>query len=222
MNDRLHGKTLFHWCDTCNTLLLSPTCSKCKTKGRELSLSLPGDIRPALRRGHEVVSSLFFKHFGTDYFLKGKVIFLNKVAGEDRADEIVVDGHVVGAMRFDLKANNFFLEIRAPGAAMLRATARNGVIKAQKTEGHLKGKKIDGKDIVEVIGEFKADDPVLMFVGNTLCSGVAKVGSSDVMTAEKAVLIRDIAPADLKASDRTSGRNDFIASNKEHILALES
>ncbi|MFA5314296.1 MAG: phosphoadenosine phosphosulfate reductase family protein, partial [Methanomassiliicoccales archaeon] len=222
MNDRLHGKTLFHWCDTCNTLLLSPMCSKCKVKGRELSLSLPGDIRPALRRGHEVVSSLFFKHFGTDYFLKGKVIFLNKVAGEDRADEIVVDGHVVGAMRFDLKANEFFLELRAPGAAMLKVTARNGVIKALKTEGHLKGKKIDGKDIIEVIGEFKADDPVLVFVGNTLCSGVAKVDSENVRSAEKSVLIRDLAPSGLVSSHQTSGRNDFVASNREHLLAIES
>jgi len=222
MNDRLHGKTVAHWCDVCNVLLLEETCSKCKTKGRELSLSLPGDVRPALRRGHEVVSSLFMRHFGTDHFLKGKMVFLNKVAGEDRADEIIVDGHVIAAMRFDLKENDYFLELRAPGAALLRKDAKKGVVKAQKSEGHLKGKKIDGKDIIEVIGEFKADDPLLVYVGNTLCSGVAKVGSGDVRLSEKSVLIRDLAPADLRSSERTAGRNDYTAANKDHIQKMES
>ncbi|QLH75215.1 MAG: phosphoadenosine phosphosulfate reductase family protein [Methanomassiliicoccales archaeon] len=222
MNQRLHGKAMFHWCDVCNTLLLEDTCSKCRTKGREFLVSLPGDIRPALRRGHEVVSSLFMHHFGTDHFLRGKLIFLNKIAGEDRSDEIVVDGHVVAAMRFDLKENDFFLELRAPGSAFVRPTATKGLVRASRTEGHLKGKKLDAKDLIEVKGDFEAGDPLVVVVGNMICSGVAKVSSDRLASSEKGVLVRDIAPQGLSPSGKRTGRDDFVASNKDHLEKMES
>ncbi|OPY31300.1 MAG: hypothetical protein A4E32_01752 [Methanomassiliicoccales archaeon PtaU1.Bin124] len=222
MNERLHGKTMLHWCDFCNTLLLSSRCTESRAEGRPFEVSLPGDVRPALRRSQEVVESLFRRHFGTSAFMHGKLIFLNKVAGEDRADEIIVDGHVIGAMRFDLQRNDFFLELRGEGAAMLRETANIGIVKARKVEGHLKGKKLDGADIIDVQGKFKAGDPLLVFVGNGVWAGVAKANSDVVRSTEKSVLLRESAPSNIRASRKSSTREEFVLANLEHLQKIDS
>jgi len=221
MNDRLHGKAQLHWCDFCNTLLLSSRCSHSRMEGRPIEVSLPGDVRPALRRSHEVVAQLFQRHFGTYAFMHGKQIFLNKVAGEDRSDEIIVDGYVIGAMRFDLQANDFFLELRAEGAALVKETAKK-FVKARKVEGHLKGKKLDGADIIDIQGTFKAGDPLLVYVGNTAWAGVAKVDSQVAKASEKAILLRESAPSSIRANKKTSTKEEFVAANLEHLQKLES
>lgn len=222
MNDRLHGKANYLWCDQCNTLLLGSQCSKCGSEGRAFQVSLPGDIRPAMGRSQDIIASMFRRLFGYSRFLEIKMIFLNKVAGEDRADEIVVDGHVIGAIRFDLQHNDFFIELRAEGAAMLRGTATRNVVRAKKTEGHLKGKKLSGSDIEEVKGEFKAGDPLLVYVGNHVCCGVARADSKDVMSGEKTVLIRDIAPVNIKPSLTIAIRENFVHANRDFLNQLES
>ena len=61
MTPRRHGKTEWRWCDACGTLLLGEKCDRCSSTGRPFSVSLPGDVRPALRKGAENVRRLFMK-----------------------------------------------------------------------------------------------------------------------------------------------------------------
>ena len=75
-----HGKTAFRWCDQCGTLVLGRECSVCSSAGREFSVSNPGDLRPSMGKTNDLIASLFRRYFGTDKFLKGKTIFLNKTA----------------------------------------------------------------------------------------------------------------------------------------------
>ena len=98
-----NGKERCAWCDTCGTLLLGDSCSGCGSSGREFEINSPGDIRPCMGDSIELVLGLFREAFGTDSPLKGKALFLNKVPGEDRTDEIVAHGAVLGLLRFDLR-----------------------------------------------------------------------------------------------------------------------
>ncbi|MBM4389165.1 MAG: reductase, partial [Deltaproteobacteria bacterium] len=217
-----HGKTSFRWCDRCGTLILGRECEACGAAGREFEVSSPGDLRPCLGKGIKIIKTLFSRHFGTASFLEGRQILLNKIAGEDRADEIIVDGRVMGALRFDMVSNDFILELRGEGAQVLAPLATRGIVRIAQPTGHLKGKSVPGSAIEEVKGEFATGDPLIVLAGRFICSGVAKVPSEKARTAEKAVGIRDVGKSALPLSRRGTGRSDFVDANLSHLLSIES
>ena len=160
MNNYLNGKASFRWCDRCGTLLLGTICDTCSSSGREFEVSLPGDIRPAMGKAAEGVASLLRKHFGSSAPTDSKLFFLNKVAGEDRADEIVVDGKTIGTMRFDVKTKEFAFDLKMDGALQLLPVAERMVHSHQaRCRSTSKGKKISGLEILEIEGEFSEGDP---------------------------------------------------------------
>lgn len=169
-----------------------------------------------------MVIEVFERHFDNAFPLQGKMIFLNKVAGEDRSDEVVVDGMVIATMRFDLKGNDFELQLKQEGAALLFQHVRKNVVRAEKGVGHLKGKKLDGKDLVEVNGPFLAGDPLIVLVGSLVCSGVAKVDSDKVKESDGAVLVRDVGHALMSPDGPPSEQREFVAANADHLTRLES
>jgi len=217
-----HGKIIFRWCDTCGTLILGPVCGKCGNPGRDFEVSAPGDIRPCFGKGVDTVANLFLKHFGTAGVLRTRNLFLNKVAGEDRTDEIILDGRVIAVLRFELIKNDFSLELKAEGAALLAKAARKGVVRARKPPGHLKGKKLDGADIIDVLGEFQAGDPVVVVMGNNVAAGEARADSSKVREGEKVIHLRDLCKADIPFPLVQADWEDFVKVNEKHFQALES
>lgn len=217
-----HGKVRFQWCDACGTLILGEQCDRCGLPGREFEVSAPGDIRPCFGKGVDTVANLFLKHFGAAGIMRTRNIFLNKVPGEDRTDEIVLDGRIIAVMRFELVKNDFSLELKAEGAALLAKTARKGVVKAHRPSGHLKGKKLDGHDVIEVLGDFKAGDPVVVVMGNNVAAGEARVDSDRVKEGEKVIHMRDVGKADVHFALATASWEDFVNVNKQHLRSLES
>ncbi|WP_019177722.1 phosphoadenosine phosphosulfate reductase domain-containing protein [Methanomassiliicoccus luminyensis] len=217
-----HGKAGLNWCDTCGTLILGQRCDVCSSAGRRFEVSKPGDVRPAMGKSVNVIASLFQKHFGTSDFLKGKTIFLNKVAGEDRTDEIVFQGMVIGTMRYDLHTRDFALDLRLEGARLLQPIAAKGVVEVGHDTGHLKGKNLPGSAVKGHKGGFKAGDPLIVVAGSLICSAVAKVPSNEIGKAEKAIGVRDVGKGALEVSKKRSSWARFVNANESHLRALES
>lgn len=216
-----HGKVSKSWCDECGTLLLGKKCSFCGSVGREFEINSPGDIRPCMGDSIQVVIEQFREAFGTSEPLDERMLFLNKIAGEDRSDEIIAHGEVIGVIRFDLRENRSRLEIRQAGADIFADHATKNVVSFGNMSGHLKGKTIKGSDVKEVLGEFSEGDPVIVRKGNKVGPGTAIVDSVDIKTSERAVKIKDLDPFFERPSSPISGRTEFIRSNTEHLKALE-
>ncbi len=187
-----NGKERCLWCDSCGTLLLGDSCSRCGSAGREFEINSPGDIRPCMGDSVGLVLGLFREAFGADSPLKGKSIFLNKVPGEDRTDEIVSHGAVIGILRFDLRLDRTVLELRQPGAELFFPVATRNIVYFGNMAGHLKGKTVPGANVFDVKGDFKAGAPLILKKGQKVGPGVALVDSGDMRTAEKVVKIRDL------------------------------
>jgi len=217
-----HGKVTFRWCDTCGTLVLGKECETCSSAGREFRVSAPGDLRPCLGKGVEVIKGLFMRHFGSADFIGGRPIFLNKVSGEDRSDEIIVDGRIVGLIRFSLVEDDFVLELRIDGALFLARSAKRGIVTIDPPSGHLKGKSIPGDLVLEAKGSFRRGDPLIVLAGNLVCAGVAKVASDSLKTSEKAIGIRDVSKGGMTLSKKESDWEDFVKANSSHLSELES
>jgi phosphoadenosine phosphosulfate reductase len=172
--------------------------------------------------GVDLVLSVFEREFGTSAPLKGKAIFLNKVPGEDRADEIIAHGAVLALMRFDLSTKSFELDLRQAGAELFADSAIKNVISFSGMSGHLKGKSIPGANIRDVRGDFGAGAPLILKKGGKLGAGVALVPSKEMDASERAVKVRSIdSPSGMPLSP-DSDRESFVEANKQHIFDLES
>ncbi len=215
-----HGKEKFLWCDRCGTLILGKKCS-CNGTLREFEINSPGDIRPCMGDGTELILSLFERTFGTSEPLKNKMMFLNKVPGEDRTDEIIAHGNVIAVLRFDITGNDYTLEIRQPGAELFNGFAKKNIITFGSMSGHLKGKSIPGENIRDIVGEFTTGESIILRKGEKIGVGIALGDSSKLKSMDKAVKIRDLDnPADITISP-DSDRDVFIKCNEQHLKELE-
>lgn len=215
-----HGKVTMKWCDSCGTLILGKECSRCGSFGREFEINSPGDIRPCMGESIGIIKKVFEGAFGTAQPLEGRMLFLNKISGEDRSDEIIAHGEVIGAIRFDLKDNKLRLELRQAGADIFADEATKNVITFGNMSGHLKGKVIKGSDIFDVKGKFQKEDAVIVKKGSKVGPGTALSDSEELKGSERAVKIKDLDPKERSLSP-PSGREEFVSANKTHLETLE-
>ena len=216
-----HGKMEKKWCDECGTLILGKRCSSCGSAGRVFEINSPGDIRPCMGVSIDAVCGLFREAFGTDEPISNRMLFLNKIPGEDRTDEVIAHGEVIGVVRFDLIDNSLHLELRQAGADIFAGAAIKNVVDIKGVSGHLKGKVIGGAEIARTIGNFSVGDPVIVRKGKKAGPGTAMAGSKDICSSERAVKIRDLDPAENRPISPKSGRTELVRSNKEHLESIE-
>jgi phosphoadenosine phosphosulfate reductase len=216
-----NGKTFCNWCDRCGTLILGRRCG-CGSEPRVFEINSPGDIRPAMGEGLVLVLSLFKGSFGTAAPLERRSVFLNKVPGEDRTDEVIAHGAVIAVLRFDIQKNDFALELKQPGAELFNTCASKNIVTFGSMSGHLKGKVIPGECIRDIVGNFAAGEPVILRKGEKIGHGIALGASTELKEMERAVKIRDLdAPAGVIVSPECN-RQKFVESNRQNILNMES
>lgn len=221
-NNVSHGKEICQWCDGCGTLVLGRRCSICGSPGRTFEINSPGDIRPCMGESADTVLGLFRRTFGTSLPLEGRMMFFNKVPGEDRTDELIFQGEVIGVVRFDLRSDSLGIELRQPGADIMKDAATKNVVVFGGISGHLKGKSVPGANITDVMGDFREGDPIIARKAGKAGPGVALADSGSLGSAEKAIRIRDLNSATPRPSGPPSDRDTFVRANRDHLEALES
>ncbi|MDR2846586.1 MAG: phosphoadenosine phosphosulfate reductase family protein [Candidatus Methanoplasma sp.] len=221
-NNVAHGKEDCYWCDECGTLILGKKCSKCDNAGRLFEINSPGDIRPSMGDSTDMILRLFRDTFGTSEPLDGRMIFFNKVPGEDRTDEIIAHGQVIGVLRFDIRKNVLTIELRQPGAELLAGSASKNIVTFGGMSGHLKGKTVPGGNVISSSGEFSVGDAVIIRKAAKIGHGIALADSSKLKEVERAVKIRDLDSPEERPLSPISGRKEFIETNRHHISSLES
>ncbi len=215
-----HGKERCLWCDGCGTLVLGKRCA-CGCTPREFEINSPGDIRPCMGEGVDLILGMFERTFGTCEPLIGKMIFLNKVPGEDRTDEVIAHGEVLAILRFDLSVNDYVLEIRQAGAELFDSFAKKNIVTFGSMSGHLKGKSIPGANIRDITGEFSAGESLILRKGEKVGAGIALGLSSTLRDMEKAVKIRDLDNRKGMPISPDSDRETFVRCNREHLKNIE-
>ena len=216
-----HGKEVCRWCDSCGTLLLGGSCSRCGSPGREFEINSPGDIRPCMGDSVGMVLGLFREAFGTDEPLRGRSLWFNKVPGEDRTDEVIAGGRVLGVVRFDLRLDRMVLELRHPGADLFAGCATRNLVWFWGMSGHLKGKTIPGENLNDIVGDFREGEPLILRKGQKVGAGVALADSGSMRESERAVKIRDIGPLGEAGGVPEAGLDVFIEANRDHLRRIQ-
>ncbi|HVO77569.1 MAG TPA: phosphoadenosine phosphosulfate reductase family protein, partial [Methanomassiliicoccales archaeon] len=79
-----------------------------------------------------------------------------------------------------------------------------------------------GSQIMEMNGEFAAQDPLIALAGKLVCAASARAPSSEAKIAEKAIHIRGAGNADGAWEAKKSDERVFVEGNADHLARLES
>ncbi len=217
--DRKFGNGIF-WCRKCNVPLLEEQCGVCREKGSELELSQPGDVRFSSQHEKDIINKLMLKSFGASS-LAGKLVLLNKIPGEDKTDEIIVDGIRFGVLRFDMKELAFRLELMIDGAlALIDSGIQNKLVKISSGGRHLSGKNIDGEEVLEYTGDVKKGDTVLVVGKNLGGFGVSYRDGSELKNPGKSLRIKKIDSRKITFLSKNASMDEIIRANAVHMKRL--
>ncbi|PWB54857.1 MAG: phosphoadenosine phosphosulfate reductase [Candidatus Methanoperedenaceae archaeon] len=221
-NNPFEGKfdSSFFWCRKCNLPLLEEMCAICREKGIKLNLSPPGDVRFASPHEKKIMDDLILEFFGENP-IADKLILLNKIPGEDKTDEIIVDGFHFGILRFDMSELAFKLDLMVEGAcALIDSGINKKIIRISSGGRHLSGKNIDGNEVIECSDDIVKGDTVLV-TGKNLCGfGIAYRDSSELKYPGQSLKIRKIGSGKVTLLPGKPVIEDVIRANAPHMKQL--
>jgi phosphoadenosine phosphosulfate reductase len=206
-----------NWCRNCNVPLLDEKCGICREKGHKIKLSPPGDLRFCSRNERDTINNLMISLFGTNP-IAGKLILLNKIPGEDKTDEIIVDGLIFGVLRFDMKQLRFMLDLRVEGAkALIDSGIGSKFVRISSKGGHLSGKTIKGEEILEHSDDIEIGDTVLVKSSSLTGFGISHRSSSELKKPGQSIRIRKIDSREIGFLPGTPSMEDLIRANASHM-----
>ncbi|NYT20129.1 MAG: phosphoadenosine phosphosulfate reductase, partial [Methanosarcinales archaeon] len=131
-----HENPRIFWCNECNVPLLKPKCGSCDGEVLEVKLSGSGDVRFCSPYEREVLGNLLLSEYGCDP-IGPHIVLLNKIPGDDKTDEVIVDGLNVGVLFYDMYQMDYRFEPSGVGAQLLHSVTGSKTVFLKKTKSHL-------------------------------------------------------------------------------------
>ncbi len=77
-----------------------------------------------------------------------RIVLLNKIPGDDKVDEVIVDGMTIAVMSYELVDAAYKLDLRPDGAKILLPHATKRIVTVDvPREKHLNGKGVSGRSV---------------------------------------------------------------------------
>ncbi|KUG20251.1 MAG: phosphoadenosine phosphosulfate reductase family protein [Methanomicrobiaceae archaeon] len=185
------GKIPLHWCDRCHVPVLAGRCG-CGAEARPVPVTPPGDARPAFEDDIAHINRVYRDHFGSPLLPDGHIVLLNKVPSEDRMDEIILGGAVVGAVRY-LPGEDRWEPLPRPCACMLMKPQKRYVIADDGAIPSIsEGASLLAPGLVRIDPSVAAGDEVFIMDRSGGCIGVgrARVDAAAAAQMERGVVVR--------------------------------
>jgi len=223
------GKIHLRWCDSCNVPIIEQSsCCICRSRTREVKITPPGDARPAFAKDLERIRSLVDRQFGEGTGLRlvppGRIVLLNKAPDIDRMDEVIVNGEVVGAVRFSLARGERFL-LRPEGAAAIAGIASKSWVRIDDGAAEaVRSKKAStlAIGVVDCTKDVERGSEVLVLdsARKPVSVGLAKMSAHEMMKHERGTAVKTRWIVEANQSTRqqnAAGWDQVTIANKEVI-----
>ncbi|MFA0821711.1 MAG: phosphoadenosine phosphosulfate reductase family protein [Methanomethylovorans sp.] len=221
------GEMLLHWCRKCNVPVLGKECA-CGNRTESVTVTPPGDIRPAFEYDIELINAVSLQQFNAPLISDERVVVLNKAPYDDRMDEIIVDGEVLGSIRFELDSLKWVLLLRVEGARRLFQNKSLSVMKGWVTleEGAVKfilgGANLLAPGVLDADPDIQEKDEVVVLnpSGKVVATGRARMNGKLMRERPKgvAVKIRDKEePRDLTVLQGGQTWKEVVKANKKFM-----
>ena len=220
------GSNALRWCDACNLPILEEKiCPVCKGNTTIISLTPPGDCRPAFEYDLNKIRDLADRQFGSGsgelLLPRDRIAILNRCPALDRMDEIVSDGEVLGAIVFEPLEGDKII-IRPPAATRMLSRMKGKVIAdAGAIPSIIGGSNLMGPGVVSADEGIDIGDEVVVLnpEGGILATGVAKKTGSELNAKGRgaAVKVRWLAEDDGHAGHLSNDWKAVVSANKTYI-----
>lgn len=193
------GKMHLRWCDTCNIPILEQnSCGTCGGKTREVKLTPPGDARPAFDHDIRTLRCLIDFQYGPGTGVmaipEGYIVLLNKAPDLDRTDEVILDGEVIGASRFDLRSGTKFLLRPSSAKVIAPKVVKNWIRMDPKAVEAIRTKKASALavGVIDCDPNIVAGNDVLVLdeSGHAVSIGLSKMSSKDMMEHRRGTAVK--------------------------------
>jgi len=223
------GKIHLHWCDRCNVPIVEEgDCALCDGESRKVEITPPGDVRPAFDEDIELIRETIDRQWGEDYsyeiFSERKPVILNGIPYRDRMDEVIVDGEVIGALRYNperkLEGKDPYEFILRPWKGLEKPEERFVVVDQGAVEPILGGGSVLAPGIINADEAIEEGDEVIVTdeSGKVLCSGSARYCGEELIEASTGRGVKNRwRISDYSPSEKKSSWDDVIKANQEHI-----
>ncbi len=228
------GKIHLHWCESCNLPIVEKnSCGICGSTPKKVKITPPGDVRPAFEEDVKLIKKTIDRQWGTDYSKKvlsrERPVLLNGIPYEDRMDEVIIDGQVIGAIRYNpsrkLDGKEPYEFILRPWKGLDTPKKNYVIVDEGAVEPILNGGSVLNPGIIEADPEIKEGEEIIVSDknGKILCSGRSKlpgkelVNSSSGRGVKNRWRVSDFSPTKKEKSwDEVVEANKSILKNKEN------
>lgn len=197
------GALKLNWCDQCNLPILDKKrCGKCGNETRKVKLAPPGDIRPAFEKDLVRISSIIDNKYGAGSsealgLNRQRLVLLNEVGFDDLMDEIIIDGEVVGSIRYLLQLEDWDFYPRLIGAQ--RIFERDTPPKKKQVtvdEGAVKyiadGANVLAPGVKDLDPHLRKSEAVVVLspTGKVLSTGTMRINAKELKDKKKGTVVK--------------------------------
>jgi phosphoadenosine phosphosulfate reductase len=215
----------------CNLPLLAEKCGKCSSSTEKVNITPPGDIRPGFEFDLNLIRKVVEGDFGDQSLIpRDKLVVLNKVPSEDRMDEIILDGKVIGSLRYEtLKLKWVFLP-RLSAARRMNVKRKWVKVDGKAIQSILKTANVLGPGVVDADPAINPEDEVIVFgEGVAIAVGRAKMSGEEMLRRMRGVAVKTrwsgleeekILPRGQSWSDAVEANEQVIARYEKEAIAF--
>jgi len=227
------GKFGIGWCRGCNLPLLGKACDRCGSPAVAVALTPPGDARPAFDGDLELLRSTAARQFGLQaaegLFPHDKLVVLNRVPALDRADEVILDGFVIGLFRFDPR--RLALEFLPKLEGARRITIAGGKKWVRVDEGAVEpiigGSSVLAPGITDVDQEIEADEEVYVLDphGQVIAVGRSRMSARQILAERHGMAVKarqSERPRDAQVLPGGQTWQDAVDANRSTLRSYEA
>lgn len=226
------GKFGIGWCRRCNLPLLGKTCDRCGSPALAVALTPPGDARPAFDADLELLRSVIARQFGPQaaeqLFPRDKLVVLNRVPALDRADEVILDGSVVGLLRFDPRRLVLEFLLKLEGARRIVLAGGKKWIRVDEgaVEPIINGSSVLAPGITDVDPEIEADEEVYALDprGHVIAVGRSRMNARRIKAERHGMAVKvrqSERPREAQVLQGGQTWNDAVDANRPTLHSCE-
>ncbi|VVB92074.1 tRNA-guanine(15) transglycosylase [uncultured archaeon] len=185
------GELLLYWCPSCNLPVLGKTCA-CGAATKKIDITPPGDIRPAFQYDIGLINKTTEKQFGLKLIPEGRLVVLNKAPYEDRMDEVIFDGALMGSIRFELEKMGWVFIPRLEGARLLAEGRKWILVDKGAVDFIIKGASVLAPGVNDASAGIVEDDEVIILTPEkgVIATGRARMSAERMLTHEKGMAVK--------------------------------
>lgn len=184
------GKILVRWCKHCDVPVLDDTCGRCGGDTEKVMLTPPGDVRPGFVFDRQLIRKVIERQFGRA--IVPEVLLLNDVPAIDRMDEVIFNGRVAGALRYDIETKIFRFLPRLWYASKIAPTRGYVVADVGAVPFILKSENLMAPGVIEVSPEIQSNDEVIIFSPErkVIATGRAFMSAEEMLSAQYGMAVK--------------------------------